>query len=224
MLMCIPDILDLPTLKKIRAEIGESEFEDGRRTAGRHAKRVKHNLQLERESDQAKRIKATIVRALRRNPTFHRVAIPRSIRPPLISCYREGMNYGPHVDDALMGRAAQKARSDLSVTVALNAPEDYDGGELVIHSSFGEQEVKLPAGAAVIYASSSLHRVAPVSRGERLAAVTWVQSYIRDPEMREMLYDLYQVREMLAKADPEGEETALAGKTYTNLLRMWSET
>ncbi len=224
MLMCIPDILDWPTLKKIRAEIGESEFEDGRRTAGRYAKRVKHNLQLKWESEQAKRIKATIVGALRRNPTFNRVAIPRSIRPPLISCYRQGMNYGPHVDDALMGRAAQKARSDISVTVALNSPEDYDGGELVIHSSFGEQEVKLPAGAAVIYPSSAVHRVAPVRRGERLAAVTWVQSYVRDPEMREMLYDLYQVREMLAKVDPEGEETALAGKTYTNLLRMWSET
>ncbi len=224
MLMCIPDILDWPTLKKIRAEIEESEFEDGRRTAGRYAKRVKHNLQLERDSEQAKRIKATIVRALRRNPTFQRIAIPRSIRPPLISCYREGMNYGPHVDDALMGRAAQKARTDLSVTVALNSPEDYDGGELVIHSPFGEQEVKLPAGAAVVYPSSAVHRVAPVSRGERLAAVTWVQSYVRDPEMREMLYDLYQVREMLAKVDPEGEETALAGKTYTNLLRMWSET
>ena len=224
MLMCIPDILDGPTLKKIRAEIEESEFEDGRRTAGRYAKRVKHNLQLERESEPAKRIKATIVRALRRNPTFHRVAIPRSIRPPLISRYREGMDYGLHVDDALMGRAAQKARTDLSVTVALNSPEDYDGGELIIHSPFGEQEVKLPAGAAVVYPSSAVHRVAPVSRGERLAAVTWVQSYVRDPEMREILYDLYQVREMLAKADPEGEETALAGKTYTNLLRMWSET
>ena len=224
MLMCIPDILDWPTLKKIRAEIEESEFEDGRRTAGRYARRVKHNLQLKRESEQAKRIKATIVRALRRNPTFNRVTIPRSIRPPLISCYREGMNYGPHVDDALMGRAADKARSDVSVTVALNSPEDYDGGELVIHGSFGEQEVKLPAGSAVIYPSSAVHRVAPVSRGERLAAVTWVQSYVRDPEMREILYDLYQVREMLAKADPEGEETALAGKTYTNLLRMWSET
>ncbi len=224
MLMCIPDILDGPTLKKIREAIGESEFEDGRRTAGRYAKRVKHNLQLERESEPAKRIKATIVRALRRNPTFHRLAIPRSIRPPLISCYREGMDYGPHVDDALMGRAAQKARTDLSVTVALNSPEDYDGGELIIHSPFGEQEVKLPAGAAVVYPSSAVHRVAPVSRGERLAAVTWVQSYVRDPEMREILYDLYQVREMLAKADPEGEETALAGKTYTNLLRMWSET
>ena len=224
MLMCISDILDWPTLKKIRAEIEESEFEDGRRTAGRYAKRVKHNLQLERESEPAKRIKATIVRALRRNPTFHRVAIPRSIRPPLISCYREGMDYGLRVDDALMGRAAQKARTDLSVTVALNSPEDYDGGELIIHSPFGEQEVKLPAGAAVVYPSSAVHRVAPVSRGERLAAVTWVQSYVRDPEMREILYDLYQVREMLAKADPEGEETALAGKTYTNLLRMWSET
>ena len=224
MLMCIPDILDRPTLKKIREAIEEGEFEDGRRTAGRYAKRVKHNLQLERESEPVKRIKATIVRALRRNPTFHRVAIPRSIRPPLINCYREGMDYGPHVDDALMGRAAHKERTDLSVTVALNPPEDYDGGELVIHSSFGEQEVKLPAGAAVVYPSSAVHRVAPVSRGERLAAVTWVQSYVRDPDMREILYDLYQVREMLAKADPEGEETALAGKTYTNLLRMWSET
>ncbi len=169
--MCIPDILDGPTLKKIREAIEESEFEDGRRTAGRYAKRVKHNLQLKRESEQAKRIKATIVRALRRNPTFHRVAIPRSIRPPLISCYREGMDYGLHVDDALMGRAAEKARTDLSVTVALNSPEDYDGGELVIHSPFGEQEVKLPAGAAVKLttgAFAELAKPAGIGRAEAM--------------------------------------------------------
>ena len=181
-------------------------------------------MQLERESEQAKRIKATIVRALRRNPTFHRVAIPRSIRPPLINCYREGMNYGPHVDDALMGGAAQKARTDLSVTVALNSPEDYDDGELVIQSPFGDQEVKLPAGAAVVYSSSSVHRVAPVRGGERLAAVTWVQSYVRNAQKREMLNDLYRIREKMSDLDPDAREFALADKTYVNLLRMWSET
>ncbi len=222
MLVCISEVLDWTELKKVRAAIAASGFEDGRRTAGRRAKRVKNNLQLKKGDDRADEIKATVLAALRRNPTFRRVAIPRTIRPPLISRYQEGMSYGLHVDDALMG-TARKERSDLAVTVALSDPGEYDGGELVIHGSLGEQEVKLPAGAAVVYPSSCLHRVAPVTRGERLAAVTWVQSYVRDPAKRELLHDLELIREKLTRAAPDTEEADLAAKTYANLLRMWSE-
>ena len=222
MLTCIPDILDWTEIKKIRAAITESEFEDGKKTAGYRAKRVKHNLQMDRSSEAAKAVKAIILTGLRRNPTFQRVALPKTIRPPLISRYREGMNYGLHVDDAMMG-GSPKERTDISVTVFLSDPGDYDGGETVMNSPFGEQEIKLPAGAAVVYPSSTLHRVAPVTRGERLAAVTWLQSYVRDPAKREILHDIYQMREKLAKLHPDDDEADLAFKTYANLLRMWSE-
>ncbi len=222
MLTCIPDILDWTEIKKIRAAIAEGEFEDGKKTAGYRAKRVKHNLQMDRNSEAAKAVKAIILTGLRRNPTFQRVALPKTIRPPLISRYQEGMNYGLHVDDAMMG-GSPKERTDISVTVFLSDPGDYDGGETVMNSPFGEQEIKLPAGAAVVYPSSTLHRVAPVTRGERLAAVTWLQSYVRDPAKREILHDIYQMRETLAKLHPDDEEADLAFKTYANLLRMWSE-
>ncbi len=222
MLTCIPDILDWTEIKKIRAVIAEGEFEDGKKTAGYRAKRVKHNLQMDRASKHAREVKAIILTGLRRNPTFQRVTLPKTIRPPLISRYQEGMNYGLHVDDALMG-SGTKDRTDISVTVFLSDPADYDGGETVMHSPYGEQEIKLPAGAAVVYPSSTLHRVAPVTRGERLAAVTWLQSYVRDPAKREILYDLHRMREKLAKLHPDEEEADLAFKTYANLLRMWSD-
>jgi PKHD-type hydroxylase len=222
MLSCIPDILDWTEIKKIRAAIAEGEFEDGKKTAGYRAKRVKHNLQMDRSSEAAKAVKAIILTGLRRNPTFQRVALPKAIRPPLISRYQEGMNYGLHVDDAMMG-GNPKERTDISVTVFLSDPADYDGGETVMNSSFGKQEIKLPAGAAVVYPSSTLHRVAPVTRGERLAAVTWVQSHVRDPAKREILSDLRSMRDKLVKLRPEEEEADLAFKTYSNLLRMWSE-
>ena len=222
MLTCIPDILDWTEIKKIRATVAESAFQDGKKTAGYRAKRVKRNLQMDRTSEAAKEVKAIIHTGLWRNPTFQRVALPNSMRPPLISRYQEGMNYGLHVDDAMMGNGA-KTRTDVSVTVFLSDPADYDGGEIVMNSPFGEQEIKLPAGAAVVYPSSTLHQVAPVTRGERLAAVTWVQSHVRDPAKREILYDLHRMREKLAKLRPDEEEADLAFKTYANLLRMWSE-
>ncbi len=222
MLIWIPDVLDWTELKKIREAVAEGEFADGKKTAGYRAKRVKDNLQLDQSSKGAKEIKDTILNALRRNPIFQKAALPKTIRPPLISRYQEGMAYGPHVDDAMMG-SSPKTRSDLSVTVFLSDPGDYDGGELVMQSPFGEQEVKLPAGASVVYPSSTLHKVAPVTHGERLAAVTWVQSYVRDPAKREILYDAYRIREKLAHSDPDGEEADLAFKTCANLLRMWSE-
>ncbi len=222
MLICLPDILDWTEIKTIRAAVAESKFQDGKKTAGYRAKRVKHNLQMDRASEHARKVKAIILTGLRRNPTFQRVALPKAIRPPLISRYHEGMDYGLHVDDALMG-SGPKERTDISVTVFLSDPADYDGGETVMHSPFGEQEVKLPAGAAVVYPSSTLHRVAPVTRGERLAAVTWLQSYVRDPAKREILYDVYQMREKLAEQHPDDQEADLAFKTYANLLRMWSE-
>ncbi len=222
MLMCIPDVLEWAEVKKIRAAVTEATFSDGRRTAGYRAKRVKNNLQMDRAAPATKDVVNLIQVGLQRNKTFQRAFLPKSIRPPLISRYEVGMNYGLHVDDAFMGSTA-RARSDVSLTIFLSDPGDYDGGELVMASPFGDQEIKLPAGSAVIYPSSTLHQVAPVTRGERLAAVTWAQSHVRDAARREMLYDVFQMREKLAKSDPDGAETDLAFKTYSNLLRMWAD-
>ncbi len=222
MLVTIPDVLDLTELREVRAALEASSFLDGQKTAGYRARRVKQNEQLTTDGDGPRQARDLVLKGLKRNPTFKQVAIPRRVQQPLISRYRHGMQYGRHVDDALMG-GNSKHRTDLSVTVFLNDPADYDGGELVIESSFGEQSVKLPAGAAVLYASGALHRVAPVTRGERLAAVTWVESYIRDSARRELLHDLNKVCKAMAKSCPDTDETDLAFKSYSNLLRMWSE-
>lgn len=222
MLATIEDVLDWPALKTIRKALAEGEFVDGNKTAGFRAKRVKRNEQLSPKDDSRGKIDKMVVDALRRNAEFQRVVLPKVIQRPLFSRYNIGMNYGLHVDDALMG-SGSKLRSDVSVTVFLSSPEDYEGGELEMASPYGPQEVKLPAGWAVAYPSSTLHRVKPVTEGERLAAVTWVQSYIADPARREILYDLDKVRRRLGSVDPDGEETDLAFKAYANLLRMWSD-
>lgn len=222
MLMCIPDILDRTEVKKIRAAIAGTPFGDGRRTAGHRARRIKNNLQMDRSTPATKEVVGLLLGGLRRNLTFQRAFLPKSVRPPLVSRYEAGMNYGLHVDDAFMGSTA-RMRSDVSLTIFLSDLADYDGGELIMASPFGAQEIKLPAGAAVVYPSSTLHQVAPVTRGERLAAVTWAQSHVRDAAQRELLYDLFQIRKKLAKLDPDGAETDLAFKTYSNLLRMWAD-
>ena len=222
MIVCIPDVLDLTELRKIRDLVGESRFVDGQTTAGYRAKRVKKNQQLAKDDKSANEARDLILIGLTRNPTFKQTAIARSVQRPLISRYVPGMTYGRHVDDALMG-GDRRVRTDLSATVFLNGPEDYDGGELMIDSPFGEQAVKLPAGAAVVYPSGALHRVAEVTRGERLAGVTWIQSFIRDPAKRELLNDLNQVCQYLSKNLPDSKQTDLAFKSYSNLLRMWSE-
>jgi PKHD-type hydroxylase len=223
LITCIGDVLTFEELDKVRAGFAAMTFVDGKATAGHRAKRVKHNLQADRaQSPQAAEVEEIILAALRRNAEFKRTALPRHIRPPLFSRYERGMHYGRHVDDAVMG-SSHRARSDLSLTIFVSDPQDYDGGELVIETPFGEQEVKLPAGAAVVYASSTLHRVAAVTRGRRLAAVTWVQSLVRDPAAREILHDLDLVRRACNRLAPDAPETDLAYKTYVNLMRMWSE-
>jgi PKHD-type hydroxylase len=133
------------------------------------------------------------------------------------------MTYGDHVDDAIMGKSGPRFRSDVSMTVFLRDPEGYDGGELVIRTAFGDQKVKLPAGDAVIYPSSSLHHVAEVTRGERLVALSWIQSHVRDPARRELLHELNQAREHLLKRAPAEQTTARVDRSFSNLVRMWAD-
>ena len=164
-----------------------------------------------------------LMASLGHNEIFRFGVLPNRVADPIFARYHPGMTYGEHVDDPIMGSTGPRFRTDVSMTLFLNRPEDYDGGELVIRTSFGMRKVKLAAGDAVLYPSSSLHHVAEVTRGERLVALTWIQSYVRDPARRELLYELNQARETLLKEAPEAEHTALVDRSYANLVRMWSE-
>ncbi|HET6159259.1 MAG TPA: Fe2+-dependent dioxygenase [Dongiaceae bacterium] len=224
MIVCIPDVLNAEEIKKLRAEAALLPFVPGLETAGGRARRVKNNEQISQKADERKALHEIVVTALTRNKEFQRAVVPKRIRPPLISRYREGMAYGKHVDNALMGPRSARERSDVSVTVFISDLDEYEGGELVIHSPFGIQEVKLPSGSVVIYPSSSLHEVTEVTRGERLVAVTWVQSYVRDDHQREILSNLAEIKEKMNSLAEDAHETDLAHHTYANLLRMWAET
>ena len=222
MLACIPDVLSPSEVKHVRDWMNAADFIDGKKTAGFRAKRVKKNEQIGRNLPEREEIDAIILNGLKNNVEFNSIVMPRKIQNPLLSRYKEGMEYGLHVDDALMGGSGQ-FRTDVSVTVFLTQPYDYEGGELEIHSPFGIDGHKAPAGCAIVYPSSTLHRVTPVTRGERLAAVTWVQSKIRDNSQREILRDLDFIRRKLSSLDKDAEETDLAFKVYANLMRAWAD-
>lgn len=212
-------VLDTENLRALRALLASAQYADGATTAGWHARPVKHNEQAAHDAAAQR-----VMQALSRHAQFNAVALPLRLRAPMFSRYRAGMSYGLHVDDALMG-GAHPLRTDIAITLFLSDPADYDGGELVIESAAGEPRIKLPAGDAILYPANTLHRVAEVTRGERHAAVLWVQSHVRDPARREILYDLDQVRRSLweqagQKRTPDFERLA---KTYSNLLRLWAE-
>jgi PKHD-type hydroxylase len=221
-ILCLDAVLNAEQLARARAATAEASFVDGAATAGWHAKLVKRNRQAAPDDPAATRLKTDMVAALRAHPTFRAAVLPRIIRPPLISRYDAGHAYGTHVDDALMG-GDSPVRSDVSVTIFIASPDDYDGGELVIESSDGEFPYKLPAGAAIVYPSTHLHRVEPVTRGVREVAVTWVQSLVRDARHREALYDLDTARRALFKEGGKSRAFDLVAKTYANLLREWAE-
>ena len=223
MLITIPNILDKERLDFIIQTLEKSKFVDGTLSAGMAAKRVKNNEELEASEQQMQQLNNLVMGSLIQHEEFKAAAIPFRVAAPYYARYTKGMAYGDHVDDPIMGSGGQQYRSDISTTVFLNDPTEYDGGELVITTSFGEQKVKLPAGSAVVYPSSSLHHVAEVTKGTRLVAVTWAQSMIRDPAKRELLYTLNQARESLLKNRPEEAETKQVDVSYVNLFRMWSE-
>ena len=222
MILCIADVIPPADLATIRRALGKAAFRDGRKTAGWHARKVKKNEQADPAAKATSEIGKCIAAALKANPVFSAGVQPRTIRPFLLSRYGEGMEYGPHVDDAIMG-SESRVRSDVSVTVFLNAPDEYDGGELVIESAGGEQSFRLPAGHAIAYPSTTLHRVERVTRGTRLVAVTWVQSLVRSADDREILFDLDQARRALFAQQGKTREFDLIAKSYANLLRKWSE-
>src|SRR4051812_28932479 len=188
MLLRVPDILKADELGGLRRELAGAAFEEGKSTAGFAARGVKKNLQLAPSSPVAQKCAPIVMSALARNPVFFAGVLPHRVQGPAFNRYETGMTYGDHIDNAIMGTPA--VRADVAATVFLGDPGDYDGGELVVQDNFGAHQVKLPAGAAVVYPASSVHRVQPVTRGTRLAAVVWIQSLVRDTERRRVLFDL----------------------------------
>jgi PKHD-type hydroxylase len=215
----IADVLASEDVARARETLATASFVDGRATAGWHAKLVKNNLQATGKSNALAELRDQIATKIQANPLFKLAARPKSLSQIILSRYEVGMEYGSHVDDALMNGM----RTDVSFTLFLSDPDTYDGGALVIETPAGEDDVRLPAGSMVAYASTSLHRVAPVTRGVRLAAVGWARSFIRDPARRELLFDLDTARQALFQREGKTAEFDLLSKSCANLLRMWAE-
>jgi PKHD-type hydroxylase len=226
MLTCIPEVLNKQDVADFRAIMDAAEWEDGRSTAGAQSAMVKNNEQLPPDGNVARRLGETIISALATNPLFISAAVPLRIFPPLFNRYGVGMDFGLHVDNSIRGDplTGMRIRTDLSVTLFLSEPEDYDGGELVIEDQFGAHEVKLPAGHLVLYPSSSLHLVRPVTRGARVSAFFWLQSMIHDAHARSLIFDLDQTIQTLVARLGKGEaEVVKLTGIYHNLIRHWAE-
>lgn len=223
MLLVISNILDPGKLEQVHSLLAQGQFVDGRLSAGKTAARVKRNQELQTGARQMEQLNSLVMGSLVQHPLYQAAAMPYRVATPYYARYTQGMSYGDHVDDPVMGPPGGQYRSDISTTVFLNAPEDYQGGELVIRTAYGEEQLKCAAGDAVIYPSSSLHHINEVSAGERLVAVTWTQSMLRDPQQRELLYQLYQARESLLQSQPDSQAATQVDHAYVNLVRMWSE-
>ncbi len=226
MLIAIPDVLDAAGVARLRALIDAAEWVDGNATSGAQSALAKRNRQLPEDSAAAREAGNIVLDALGRSPLFVAAALPLKVFPPLFNRYEGGEGFGVHVDNAVRIKRGSdfRIRSDLSATLFLSDPGDYDGGELVIEGQFGVQPVKLPAGYMVVYPASSLHRVTPVTRGARVASFFWVQSMVRDEGARRILFDLD--RSVQAVAGDRGQDDAevirLTG-IYHNLLRRWAD-
>lgn len=224
MLLHIPEVLTKAQVAAMHAALNVGTWHDGAATAGSLAAEAKHNLQFSTDSPNYLALSQAVIAALQQHPLFISAALPQHILPPMFNRYADGNSYGNHVDNAIQtdGRSGNRVRTDISVTVFLSEPEDYVGGELIVEDTYGSHEVKLPAGDAIIYPSSSLHRVEPVLSGERVASFLWVQSLVRDAWQRSMLFNLdinlIKLRSQVGNTD---EIVALTGH-YHNLLRLWA--
>lgn len=223
MLLHIPNVLTADELAHCQRRLAEAPWADGRLTAGHQSAKAKDNLQLPQDSADARELGALILSALERNDLFASAALPRMVYPPLFNKYENGMSFGAHVDNAIRAvpQSGRRLRTDLSATLFLSAPEDYDGGELTVEDTYGTRGVKLPAGDMVLYPATSLHRVEKVTRGARLAAFFWVQSIVKDDGERRLLFDIDRAVVGLGSEVPDHPAlTALTG-VYHNLVRKW---
>ncbi|HED17666.1 MAG TPA: Fe2+-dependent dioxygenase [Gammaproteobacteria bacterium] len=223
MLITIDSIIDSQQLAVIRQALVGAPFVDGRLSAGKAAAQVKQNKEVNPQEQIATDLAKIIMGNLYHNEAFKLAALPYRVSTPIVARYTPGMHYGEHIDDPVMGTEGQRFRCDVATTVFLNEPDEYDGGVLVVRTTFGEKRVKLAAGSAVVYPASSLHQVTDVTRGTRLVAVTWIQSMVRDPAKREVLYELGLARETLLESSAGSETCQQLDHSYTNLVRMWAD-
>lgn len=226
MLLAIPDVLTADQVRQARTRLDAASWVDGKVTAGHQSARAKDNEQLPEDSPVARELGSMVVAALERSPLFVSAALPHRVFPPLFNRYRGGQKFDAHVDNAIrtIGGTAQRVRSDLSATLFLSAPQDYDGGELVIDDTYGAHSIKLPAGHLLLYPSTSLHRVQPVTRGARVCSFFWVQSLVRDDAARTLLFDLDSSIRRLGADHPQHPSVVQLTAVYHNLLRRWAVT
>ena len=224
MLLHIPEVLAKNEVAQLRQVLDAGAWVNGASTAGSLAADVKHNLQFSTESSQYQVLSQTIMSALERHPLFVSAALPQHILSPMFNRYSGGNTYGNHIDSAIHRDSAsgQRIRTDLSVTVFLSEPDDYKGGELIIEDTYGSHEVKLPAGDAIIYPATSLHRVEPVTSGARVASFLWVRSLVKDAWQRSMLFELDMTLLKLRGQVGNTEEVIALTGHYHNLLRQWT--
>ena len=225
MLLQIPQVLSADQIADSRRQLDTAAWIDGRVTAGHQSARAKDNVQLSEDSPVARQIGQTILAALERTPLFLSAALPLKIFPPLFNRYTGGQSFGVHVDNAIrqVRNTPHRVRTDISATLFLSRPDEYDGGELVVEDTYGTHSVKLPAGDLVLYPASSLHRVQPVTRGARVASFFWIQSMIRDDGQRTILFDLDLAIQRLGTDVPNHPALVQLTGTYHNLLRRWAD-
>jgi PKHD-type hydroxylase len=228
MLLHIQNVLTAEQVAHCRGKLDAAGWADGRLTAGYQSAKAKNNLQLPDDHPVARELGALVLDGLQRSAMFMAGALPRRIFPPLFNCYREGQSFGYHVDNAVRyprtGDDRSPVRTDLSATLFLSDPDEYDGGELTIEDTFGTHAVKLPAGDLILYPASSLHRVEPIVRGARVASFFWIQSLVRDDGERRLLFDLdVSIQSLNQQMADDPALVQLVG-VYHNLLRRWTET
>jgi PKHD-type hydroxylase len=219
MQIMIADVLSADEVKTVRAALEGARFIDGRETAGFAARTVKHNRQAAGDDRSLETVRKLVAARVLEHELFRLAVRPKMLSPLLFSRYEASMHYGNHIDDALMAGM----RADVAFTLFLSEPDSYDGGELVIENSAGEDTVKLASGSLVAYPATTLHRVAEVRRGVRLAAVGWARSFIRDPAQRELLFDLDTARREMFARGGKSAEFDIVSKSLANLIRMWAE-
>jgi PKHD-type hydroxylase len=225
MLISVPDVLTREEIREFREVLDRTDWVDGKVTAGFQSAKVKDNAQLAEGHPVARALGERIVAAIEINPVFVAAALPYRIFPPLFNRYSGGQSFGDHIDNSIrrVTGTKQYVRTDLSVTLFLSEPEEYDGGELVVRDTYGDHTVKLPAGHLVLYPSRSLHHVKPVTRGARVCSFFWLQSFLRDDAQRELMLNLDVAIQRLAGDLPEHRSVVELTGVYHNLLREWSE-
>lgn len=227
MILRIPNLLTAEELAAIRTLLAKASWVDGRVTAGHQGAKVKSNLQLAEDGPDARALGAIVLRGLERSALVMAAALPRHVYPPMFNKYEPGMDFGTHIDGAIrqIGNTPQRIRTDISATVFLNAPEDYDGGELLIEDTYGAHSVKLPAGDMMLYPATSLHRVTPVTKGARIASFFWIQSLVKEDSERSLLFDLDRaIVELGQTVSSESPAMLRLTASYHNLVRKWTGT